>query len=881
MERILNSTRPFSMSTDQPKFKTYSCHDPTPEPHAASSVGKSSELDELLLQADISNFLLKVISHGTAKHVGTDPLGTEKPSIIAQAECESQDSQEFCPNSRHKNVTYSDLSTPLSCTQGSVSRRRPRKKHRKRQRRRQGEREGQQRDGGSERVRERRLTGVPEQDSGEVGECSYSSTSSRSYSSSRAVSTESLSVQETARPCYSSHLGLRSSPLSSPDIWGSIQTLSSCESYGQECESSQEFLNSETDCSLAVQGLRNYVTQSERSYASAFVREMVKVEKDREEYEEEEQEESTTNEGILFNEELHPDNYEYREGRDYKVCNLIKQGSYGDVYSIRDKSSGFLCAAKKVPLKNFCIEEVGSWSALQAPHIVDLYGFVREGRSIILFMDLKPGSLGQLLKERGRLPEDLSLHYLHQVEGALEHLHKRQISHLDIKVDNVLLSEDGKDTFLCDFGQSERLDQHGFSPSKVLKGTETHMAPEVARGEKRSGKADVWSSCCMFLHMLNGCQPWTRYYTRPLYLKIAEEPPPLREIPPDCSPHTADIIKRGLQKDPNRRASAKDLRVQSAKALKELGGLRSPARGGAYQKPIEKPERRDPAPFSHSSVQQWMGPGQEWREGAGIKVGSQHKCTNEEKLEEVVDEEMEQEEEEEEDEAEEDTGRNEGCPPPASALYMHSPSPEPNELTEQELQLRKLERDFFLSSLSQPHSAELQEQLLSCLGSDCLSTREPWDKKDSGRWSVGAGDDLSSGVFSYNSQSDGQSFSMDWLVPAHQPPPRCFEGVDVCIRDFNGRCFRIRETPRVKVGHIAVGISDQISEKVFSLQSEDGSLVPHDKEVQETGLFLRCVPAPNCSHAPCCKKAPDCRHALCCKTPWVWRVRDGVLETKD
>ncbi|KAI4878874.1 hypothetical protein NFI96_012500 [Prochilodus magdalenae] len=873
-QRILNSTRPFSMSTDT-KFKTPTCLDPTPEPQAANTACESVKLDSLMCQTDqLSKYLLKVISHGTAKHVGTGPLGIEKPSIIAQAECESQDSQEFCPNSRHKNVTYSDLSTPLSCTQGSASRRRPRKKRRKRQRRRQGEREGQQRDGGSERVRERRLTGVPEQDSGEVGDCIYSSTSSRSYSSrsSTAVSTESLSVQETARPSYSSHLDLHSTPLSSAHLWDPIQ--SSCESYVQSsCESSQELI-SETDCSLAVQGLRNYVTHAERSYATPFVREMVKPEEDREEDEDEEHEKSNINEGILFNEELRAEKYEYREGMDYEVCDLLKQGSYGDVYSIKDKSSGFVCAAKKVALKSFTSEEVGSWSALQAPHIVELFGFVREGRSVILFMDLKPGSLGQLLKERGRLPEDLSLHYLNQVLGALEHLHKRRILHLDIKVDNVLLSEDGKDTFLCDFGQSERLDQHGFSPYKSLKGTETHMAPEVVRGEKRCAKADVWSSCCMLLHMLSGCQPWTRYYTRPLYLKIAEEPPPLREIPSDCSPYTADIIKRGLQKEPSQRASAKDLRVQTAKALKALGGLRSPAKGGPYLKPIEKPERRDPTPFSHSSVQQWMGPGQKWREGAGVRTEPEH--TSEGKLEEA-----EEEEQKEEDKEDEDIARNEGCPPPASAPYVHSPPPEPNEPTAQELQLRKLERDFFLSSLSQPHSAELQEQLLSCLGSDCPSNREPWDKKDSGRWSVGPGDDLSSGVFSYSSQSDGQSFSMDWLVPAHQPPPRCFEGVDVCIRDFNGRCFRIRETPRVKVGHIAVGISDQISESVFSLQSEDGSLVPHDKEVQETGLFLRCVRAPDCSHAPCCKRAPDCRHAPCCKTPWMWRIRDGVLETRD
>lgn len=31
--------------------------------------------------------------------------------------------------------------------------------------------------------------------------------------------------------------------------------------------------------------------------------------------------------------------------------------------------------------------------------------------------------------------------------------------------DNVLLSEDGRDTFLCDFGHAERLDNQGLSLS--------------------------------------------------------------------------------------------------------------------------------------------------------------------------------------------------------------------------------------------------------------------------------------------------------------------------------------------------------------------------------------------------------------------------------
>lgn len=46
------------------------------------------------------------------------------------------------------------------------------------------------------------------------------------------------------------------------------------------------------------------------------------------------------------------------------------------------------------------------------------------------------------------------------------------------------------------------------------------MSPEIVKGKPRGPKADVWSSCCMLLHMLNGCQPWTRYYTCRLYLKV-------------------------------------------------------------------------------------------------------------------------------------------------------------------------------------------------------------------------------------------------------------------------------------------------------------------------------------------------------------------------
>ncbi|XP_067274929.1 mitogen-activated protein kinase kinase kinase 14 [Pseudorasbora parva] len=832
-QRIWNSTFPFC-HMDHSGSKALNCLVSNPDSHTESKGGVLDKMDPLK-----NTFYWKVMYQGTAKHEWKH--GTEKPSIIAQAECESQDSQEFCPNGSHKNGPHVVTSIPPV---GSVFRGRPRRKRRKRQRRRQGDKDGRS----SEFVG---VTGVPEQDSGECLSssliqvrdpvCISSSNSSNTYSS--GLSTERVSVQETEGPSYP-------------------YQLESYQSYVLEHEELKSPLRSENP--LLVTALRGYVTTEDRCSAYSFVKDVLREERERDE---DESEESDKNEGILFKEGLQPVNFEYREGREYERCRFLKQGSFGEVYSIKDKGTGFMCAAKKVPLVSFSSEEVGSWSALQSPQVVELFGVVREGLSFILFMDLKSSSLGQLVEERGRLPEDLSLHYLQQVLGALNHLHRKRILHLDIKADNILLSENGKDAFLCDFGYSERLGKHGLSDGRGLKGTETHMAPEVVLNEPHSSKADIWSSCCMLLHMLNGCHPWTRYYSRPLCLKIAKEPPPLREIPHDCSSYTADVIKAGLQKDPIKRASAKELAVKTAKALKEVGGLCSLAKELTYMKPLGRPEESDPAhsatptashhaTSSHNSKLQWMSSEQKRKEGDGERNSKPHKikCKHTEET------------------------RNDDHSP-KSLLHIQATSPEPqiSSKTKPEQEMRRLEIDFFLSSLSQPHSAEIQEQLLSCLSSDCLS--EYGDKKDSGRWSVVAGDDDSSGVFSYNSQ-DVQSFSRDWLAPTRQPPPRCFDGVDVYIRDFDGKCFHIRETPRVKVGHIARGISDQISENVFSLQTEDGCMVPHDKEVLESGLFLRCVPAPDSSHyhqyghKSCCTLAPDC------KLPWSWRIREGVLETK-
>uniref|UniRef100_A0A8K9XZF2 Mitogen-activated protein kinase kinase kinase 14a n=1 Tax=Oncorhynchus mykiss TaxID=8022 RepID=A0A8K9XZF2_ONCMY len=833
-QRIFNSTRPFSGSP-QIELKGSYPSLPSPDDRTSDEEGKESEGD---FMACLKPRLIQVLTQGTAEQVGeAGPLNYQKNSFIAQAECETQDSQQFSPScsersyvgspnclinrdsSEHNNVACSTAASNQD-KPGSRAHCSPRKKPRKNQKRK--EKKEEQRETGKQRQRRRVPSGVPEQET-QTGSSPQliqtqedASEPLSNISTSYSSSIPSLEAHDTRRSPYPLQ-DCNRGPSHSHPCWGPQVFSPSCNlsTYGQESDSDSP-LSSVGDCSLALAGLRGSVSQEDRCYAGPFCKDV-----ERHVWEKEgEVSETDTNEGLIFNKNIQPVNYEYREGKDYSLCKSINTGSYGEVHSVQDNRTHFRFCAKKILLKSFSSEEVGTWSALKSPRVVELFGVIREGPYVVLFMDLKAGSVGQLIKERGRLPEDLALHYHCQVLEALEHLLKRRVLHLDIK---------------------------------DLKGTETHMAPEIVKGETRGAKADVWSSCCMLLHMLNGCQPWTRYYSRPLYFKIANEPPPLREIPPDCSPFTADVIKVGLQKEPTKRASASELKGRAARALREVGGLISPIRG-SYKEPLQIDDSPGQSsqpwpPFSRDTCSE---------ENHKLLLESMNPGSRE----------LNNDEEEEGSEADTEETTSPPDSPRSLLTQLHEwQNPKMADVTSNvsELELRKLEREFYLTSLSQLHSAETQEQLLSCLSSsDCYSNRDLWDRKDSGRWSISPGDDLSSGVFSYNSQPDGQILSMDWLVhQSHLSPPRCFEGVDVCITDVNGQSIRIREKRRVKVGHIATGISDQISERVFTMETQEREPVAHDEEVQDSGLLLRCVPAPDYSQA------------------WRWRVKEGVLETRD
>ncbi|XP_077359004.1 mitogen-activated protein kinase kinase kinase 14-like [Festucalex cinctus] len=570
------------------------------------------------------------------------------------------------------------------------------------------------------------------------------------------------------------------------------------------------------------------------------------------------------NRGFLLHEKLRPVSGLYREGREYDVLRHIHSGAYGDVVCVRDCATRFTCAAKKVaclcvqvPASRFRQEEVTSWSLAASPRVLRLFGAVKEGPNVVLFMDMKPAGLAQLLGDGG-LPRDLALHYLHQTLGALRHLHSRNVLHLDVKVDNVLLSADLTKCFLCDFGHSRVLDERECGAKGMMgacfPGTESHMAPEVARGERRpSAKADVWSSCCMLLHLLNGRHPWIRRFTPPLCLHIVRQPAPLWEVPSDCDRFTLKVFRGGLRKDPDRRDSAAQLKRKIAAALAAAGGVS----GASLQTARAKLNASRSAPAMH-----WVSP---WRTAAAdedhpddeddsLALEREGRPTSlrdqpawdsdsDSEMEDiyVADDDGDDHRDDYEGDCEDDEdessssqyvralldvfpvlrrGQWAGSEEPQilpGVVHARSPSPEPRD---------------------DPPS--------------CFSSSSQASQKDS----ADSSDDVSSGA----SCSGRRHAEMSaW---ARGPPSRRLDGVDVWIEDARGRRVRIRERRRVRVGHVAVGISEQMSASAFTLEMLDRKPVCFRREIRESCLWLRCVDAPD-----------SCPR-------WTWRVRGGKLEVR-
>jgi serine/threonine protein kinase len=182
---------------------------------------------------------------------------------------------------------------------------------------------------------------------------------------------------------------------------------------------------------------------------------------------------------------------EQRIGK-YEILEKLGEGGAGVVYRARHATLGRIVALKVLSgkrasdpqyLEHF-VREARVAVTLNHRNIVRGLDYGEADGYHYFVMEFVPGdTLYELLQREGRIEEKRALEIGIQVAEALRHAREFDLSHRDLKPDNILLSAETGEAKVCDLGLAKprRLTAGLESTGKTI-GTPSYIAPEQIRG---------------------------------------------------------------------------------------------------------------------------------------------------------------------------------------------------------------------------------------------------------------------------------------------------------------------------------------------------------------------------------------------------------------
>ncbi len=173
---------------------------------------------------------------------------------------------------------------------------------------------------------------------------------------------------------------------------------------------------------------------------------------------------------------------------------------------------------------------------------------------------------GKTLKEiisEGSVSIKTAVDYALQIAAGIEHAHRKNIIHRDIKPQNIIVSNDGT-VKIVDFGIARMTSQTTRTMAgKDVVGSVHYLSPEQARGGHVDARSDIYSFGILLYEMFTGKVPFQGDEAVSIAMKhinqIAEPP---QSINTNITQGINDIIVKCIQKDP-------DARYQTASELRE------------------------------------------------------------------------------------------------------------------------------------------------------------------------------------------------------------------------------------------------------------------------------------------------------------------------
>jgi len=248
----------------------------------------------------------------------------------------------------------------------------------------------------------------------------------------------------------------------------------------------------------------------------------------------------------------------------YRLIRQIGRGGMGTVYEAEDSRHG-----RRVALKVIAPGYVASAAAVER--------FRREGRLAstlahprcvfvleadedddgrpFIAMELMTGDTLQDLVERdGPMAVGDAVARIIDVVEGLREAHRLGLIHRDVKPSNCFLDGEGR-VKVGDFGLSKvQVGSANLTRTGAFLGTPLYASPEQIKVETLDGRTDVYSTAATLFYLLTGRAPFDRGDASATMARIVTEAAPsARERRPEVPPGLDRAIRRGLERDRERR----------------------------------------------------------------------------------------------------------------------------------------------------------------------------------------------------------------------------------------------------------------------------------------------------------------------------------------